>query len=79
MRRFTHLHVLNLFQLSKVVNISRKMQVILLTERLRELEGKDFDAAILGCTHYPLIAASYYKLHLPDNVKIISSAVETVS
>lgn len=44
---------------------------------LRALDGKDFDAAILGCTHYPLLQ-QHIEQHLPTNVNIISSAVETV-
>ena len=44
---------------------------------LRELTGKDFDVAILGCTHYPLLE-NHIKNSLPAQVKIISSAVETV-
>lgn len=50
---------------------------IIVDRTLRELVDKDFDAAILGCTHYPLLE-HYIKTSLPDNVKIISSAVETV-
>ena len=42
------------------------------------LTGKDFDVAILGCTHYPLLQ-HHIQAHLPDSVNIISSAVETVS
>ncbi|MEK5039171.1 glutamate racemase [Sporosarcina sp. FSL K6-3457] len=42
------------------------------------LTGKDFDVAILGCTHYPLVQ-HHIQAHLPANVNIISSAVETVS
>lgn len=44
---------------------------------LRELDGKEFDAAILGCTHYPLLKHPI-RQHLPENVQIISSAIETV-
>ncbi len=40
-------------------------------------KAKDFDAAILGCTHYPLLQ-QHITTSLPSNVKIISSAVETV-
>lgn len=50
---------------------------IIVDRTLRELEGKDFDAAILGCTHYPLLQ-QHITTSLPNNVKIISSAVETV-
>ena len=50
---------------------------VIVERTLRELDGKDFDAAILGCTHYPLLE-HHIKKHLPDHVKIISSAVETV-
>ncbi|WP_318614350.1 glutamate racemase [Sporosarcina sp. YIM B06819] len=42
------------------------------------LAGKEFDVAILGCTHYPLVQ-HHIQAHLPDGVNIISSAVETVS
>ena len=45
---------------------------------LAGLAGKDFDVAILGCTHYPLVQ-HHINAHLPDTVNIISSAVETVS
>jgi glutamate racemase len=44
---------------------------------LSDLRGKDFDTAILGCTHYPLLE-HHIRTHLPAHVKIISSAVETV-
>ena len=46
-------------------------------QALRGLADIDFDAAILGCTHYPLLE-HHIKKSLPDNVQIISSAVETV-
>ena len=45
---------------------------------LHALSGKYFDVAILGCTHYPLLE-HHIKNSLPAHVKIISSAVETVS
>jgi glutamate racemase len=45
---------------------------------LTGLAGKDFDVAILGCTHYPLVQ-HHIQENLPDHVNIISSAVETVS
>lgn len=45
---------------------------------LTGLATKDFDVAILGCTHYPLLQ-NHIQAHLPSNVQIISSAVETVS
>jgi glutamate racemase len=47
------------------------------SETLKPMLGKGFDAAILGCTHYPLLEHHIEK-HLPANVSIISSAVETV-
>ncbi|KAA0965260.1 glutamate racemase [Sporosarcina sp. ANT_H38] len=50
---------------------------VIVDRTLRELADKDFDAAILGCTHYPLLE-HYITTSLPDSVKIISSAVETV-
>ena len=53
------------------------MQVRLLSARLMQLAGEDFDAAILGCTHYPLLE-DHIRTHLPRSVKIISSAIETV-
>lgn len=46
-------------------------------ERLTDLAPYPFDAAILGCTHYPLLAQQIQK-SLPAYVRIISSAVETV-
>lgn len=46
-------------------------------ERLRHLEHADFDTAILGCTHYPLLE-HHIESGLPSHVKIISSAMETV-
>ncbi|KXH87279.1 glutamate racemase [Sporosarcina sp. HYO08] len=44
---------------------------------LQSLVGKEFDTAILGCTHYPLLK-NHIQNALPEGVKIISSAVETV-
>ncbi|MEK3933984.1 glutamate racemase [Sporosarcina sp. FSL W7-1349] len=44
---------------------------------LLPLADVPFDAAILGCTHYPLLQEHIAK-HLPAGVQIISSAVETV-
>lgn len=44
---------------------------------IQKLAGKEFDAAILGCTHYPLLK-NHIQNALPEGVKIISSAVETV-
>ncbi len=49
----------------------------IVAETLQVLKTKDFDAAILGCTHYPLLQ-HHIEEHLPANVNIISSAVETV-
>lgn len=49
----------------------------IVSETLQGMVGKDFDAAILGCTHYPLLQ-HFIEKHLPENVRIISSAVETV-
>lgn len=43
---------------------------------LRDLDRKEFDTAILGCTHYPLLQ-HHIQAALPD-AKIISSATETV-
>lgn len=43
---------------------------------LDELRDKDFDATILGCTHYPLLE-DHFKAYFPEHVKIISSAIET--
>lgn len=50
---------------------------LIVDRTLRELEGEDFDTAILGCTHYPLLQ-QHITTSLPKHVKIISSAVETV-
>ncbi|NYF25079.1 glutamate racemase [Sporosarcina sp. JAI121] len=50
---------------------------VIVDRTLRDLVGKEFDAAILGCTHYPLLQQHIEKA-LPENVQIISSAVETV-
>lgn len=44
---------------------------------LEPITELDFDAAILGCTHYPLLEDKIEK-HLSKSVKIISSAIETV-
>ncbi|MFS0574951.1 glutamate racemase [Sporosarcina sp. 179-K 3D1 HS] len=44
---------------------------------LLPLADVSFDAAILGCTHYPLLQEHIAK-HLPEGVRIISSAVETI-
>lgn len=44
---------------------------------LQKLADKDFDVAILGCTHYPLLEG-HLRSSLPEHVQIISSAVETV-
>ncbi|CAM3107734.1 glutamate racemase [Filibacter tadaridae] len=44
---------------------------------LHEISNKDFDAVILGCTHYPLLQ-HHIQNHLPKDVTIISSAIETV-
>lgn len=45
-------------------------------EYLRPLQEKGIDALILGCTHYPLMAAVIQKVVGPG-VKLISSAEET--
>lgn len=44
---------------------------------LQPLANKDFDAVILGCTHYPLLQLPIASALSPA-VEIISSAVETV-
>lgn len=44
---------------------------------LQALSNKDFDVAILGCTHYPLLE-EHIRYALPEHVQIISSAIETV-
>lgn len=49
----------------------------IIDERLGDLASFQFDAAILGCTHYPLLEQHIQK-SLPRHVEIISSAVETV-
>lgn len=50
---------------------------VIINRTLQNLAEKDFDVAVLGCTHYPLLEG-HIKSCLPDHVKIISSAVETV-
>lgn len=50
---------------------------VIVGRTLCDLTGRDFDTAILGCTHYPLLE-HHIRTHLPARVKIISSAVETV-
>lgn len=50
---------------------------VIIERTLRELDGYEFDTAILGCTHYPLLE-HHIKKYLPNHVQIISSAVETV-
>ncbi len=50
---------------------------VVVENRLSKLNGENFDIAILGCTHYPLLEA-HIKKSLPPDVQIISSAVETV-
>lgn len=44
---------------------------------LEPLLSKQFDTTILGCTHYPLLEEHIENV-LPDDVAIISSAIETV-
>jgi len=44
---------------------------------LNKISKVEFDTAVLGCTHYPLLE-KLIKRNLPDHVKIISSAVETI-
>lgn len=54
------------------------VEASIVTKRtLQGLAGEDFDVTILGCTHYPLLE-HHIKKALPESVKIISSAVETV-
>lgn len=50
---------------------------IITQKTLEVLHEQDFDATILGCTHYPLLE-QHIQSALPTHVKIISSAVETV-
>ncbi len=50
---------------------------VIVSERLNDLKDEVFDTAILGCTHYPLLQ-HHIHASLPNGVKIISSAVETV-
>lgn len=50
---------------------------VIIHQTLQNLRQKDFDVAILGCTHYPLLEGHIRK-SLPEHVQIISSAVETV-
>jgi len=44
---------------------------------LEPIANLEFDTAILGCTHYPLLH-NHIQEHLPDGVTIVSSAYETV-
>lgn len=48
-----------------------------INQTLAPLADKEFDTAILGCTHYPLLQG-HIESCLPEHVQIISSAVETV-
>lgn len=50
---------------------------VIIERTLHGLDGHEFDTAILGCTHYPLLE-NHIKKYLPNHVEIISSAVETV-
>lgn len=50
---------------------------ITINKTVQKLADKDFDTAILGCTHYPLLEG-HIQSCLPEHVQIISSAVETV-
>lgn len=50
---------------------------VVIERRLQKLAEKDFDVAILGCTHYPLLE-HHIQSSLPAHVQIISSAAETV-
>lgn len=50
---------------------------VVVKRTLSNLTERDFDTAILGCTHYPLLE-NHIRAHLPAHVKIISSAVEIV-
>ncbi|MBB4824156.1 glutamate racemase [Sporosarcina luteola] len=46
-------------------------------QTLQPLRNLKFDTAILGCTHYPLLH-DHIKAQLRSDVKIVSSAIETV-
>lgn len=48
----------------------------LVNETLEQLNGKSFDTAILGCTHYPLLQG-FIEEKLGVGVKVLSSATET--
>ncbi|WP_033544094.1 glutamate racemase [Planococcus sp. CAU13] len=48
----------------------------LVRETLLQLDGKSFDTAILGCTHYPLLQG-FIEAELGPGVTVLSSAAET--
>ena len=50
---------------------------VIVKQTLQPLQQIEFDTAILGCTHYPLLQ-HHIQHHLPSTVRIISSAIETV-
>lgn len=43
---------------------------------LKELQDKDVDTLILGCTHYPLLRSTIRKI-MSDNVCLVNPAYET--
>ena len=43
---------------------------------LRELQDKDIDTLILGCTHYPLLR-TLLREYLGDNIQLVNPAYET--
>jgi glutamate racemase len=47
-------------------------------EYLSQFEGQGIDTLVMGCTHFPLIE-DLIAGSLPNNVKIVSSAVETAA
>lgn len=58
-------------------NYRSKEAGITISRTLQKLTNETFDVAILGCTHYPLLEG-HIQNSLPEEVQIISSAVETV-
>lgn len=51
----------------------QKTNFEVVSDSIRQLQGKDFDTLVMGCTHYPLIEDSFEKA-LTDNVNILDPA-----
>lgn len=49
---------------------------LMVKDTLSQIEGEEFDTAILGCTHYPLLQGFIEEV-VGDGVKVLSSAQET--